>query len=80
MKEADKQIDKRVTISHKRKMLQEKVYKSPGEYNKKIKEGTPQRQTFELQNYVAVKLIRKLIRKRPLHPNVLLAQIGELMA
>ena len=37
MKEADNQIDKKVTILGKRKILQEKVDKSQREYNKKKK-------------------------------------------
>ena len=39
--------------------------------------GKKKKKKFELQDYVALK-INKMEKETPLHPNVLLAQIGEL--
>ena len=49
MKEADNQIDKKVTILGKRKILQEKVDKSQREYNKKKKKKKKRKERWEAQ-------------------------------
>ena len=43
MKEADNEIDERMTRSAKRKRLQEEVYTSQTEYNKKMKRSKAQK-------------------------------------
>ena len=71
------QSNGRMTRATKRKREKEEVITTQKEYNKKMKEARPQKQKFNLKDYVALK-INKEDKETPLHPNVLFAQIVEL--